>query len=154
VPIILNTWSFIAVSRKNNILRMYINGNLVASRSSTPALFYYNAGIVIGAFNGYFDDWRFTKYARFSDSIARVPLDEAPITNVPPDITINSIDPNKGPTRGGTFITINGTGFTDYTTCTVNGNTLTGITTVNNSIITGYTPVGSVGTANVVVINP
>jgi hypothetical protein len=157
-------WAYVAASKSGGRTRLYINGIKYADDSGTFSGFGFGTSLVnvrVGAtqlgpkyFYGYIDDARLTKYGRYTGDTHRVPAFEAPITNTPPDITLTSITPHKGPTAGGTLVTVEGSGFTDYTTCTIDGNSLTTITTVSDTELTGYTPPGTVGLKDVVVTNP
>lgn len=156
-----NEWVHVAACRASGTLRLYINGSKYHESSNTNSLGVTSLNLTIGKtsvasneYLGYIDDLRITKAARYTGSTLRVPAFEAPTDNVPPDITLTSITPNKGPTSGGTMVTLAGTGFTDYTTCTIDGNSLTTITTVSDTELTGYTPPGTVGLKDVVVANP
>jgi hypothetical protein len=157
----LNEWSFIAASRKSNVTRLYINGSQVASLSGNWPI-NHSSPIFIGAtstagsspINAYLDDWRYTKVGRYDTNPSRVPIYEAPTTNVPPEITLTSITPRKGPTGGGTLITLAGSGFTDYTECTIDGNPVTSMTTISDTEMTGLTPPGTLGLKDVIVTNP
>lgn len=71
-----------------------------------------------------------------------------------PAPTVTGISPAGGPTAGGTSVTITGTDFTGATGVTIGGNAATGITVVNASTITATTPVGTLGTKDVVVTTP
>ncbi len=68
--------------------------------------------------------------------------------------TLTSIDPAEGTEQGGTEFTLTGTDFVDGATVTIGGNPATDVAFVNSTSITGVTPAGTVGTANVVVTNP
>ena len=66
--IVLNTWTHVAVSRYNGTLRLYINGNLDTSASSTDSI--TTNGLSVGQaypnlsqeyFTGYIDDFRVTQ---------------------------------------------------------------------------------------------
>lgn len=64
-------------------------------------------------------------------------------------------NPIAGPSAGGTPITITGSGFdSSMTTLSVGSNPLNGLTVVNNTTITGTTPGGSQGPADVFVETP
>lgn len=65
--------------------------------------------------------------------------------------TITGISPNVGPIAGGTNITIYGTGFSGAATALIGGVAITSPTVVSEYVITGNTPAGSLGAANVVV---
>lgn len=67
-----------------------------------------------------------------------------------------TVDPPTGAVAGGTFITINGFG-TDFgpsTSVTIDGVEITGMSVVNEQALTGYTPPGVSGTADVRVFTP
>lgn len=64
---------------------------------------------------------------------------------------ITSIVPVTGSEDGGEPVTINGSGFLNGVPVTIGGAALTSITYVSSSQITGLTPVGTVGDADVVV---
>jgi PKD repeat protein len=67
---------------------------------------------------------------------------------------VTSIDPNSGYTIGGTPITIAGSGFDIAgATVTIGGSAVTGVTLVSPVEITGVTPPGVAGPADVVVTN-
>jgi hypothetical protein len=68
--------------------------------------------------------------------------------------TITSINPNFGPTSGGTSVTISGSNLTSATSVTFDGIGMTGLTVVNSATITGFTPTGSIGPATLVVTTP
>jgi hypothetical protein len=68
--------------------------------------------------------------------------------------TITSINPNFGPYTGGTGVTISGSNLTSATSVTFNGVQMTSLTVVNSATITGFTPEGSIGAANLVVTTP
>lgn len=156
----LNQWTYVAASRVSSVMRLYVNqdklGQASNSANMNQARDMYIGRTPGGAsqLNGYIDDLRYTKYGRYSTDRIRVPAFEASTSNTPPDITLTSIVPHKGPPSGGTFITLTGSGFTDYTTCTIDGNSLTTITTISDTSLTGYTPPGSVGLKDVIVTNP
>lgn len=62
----LNTWYHIAVTRRGNVVRLFVNGNLVSSNTSSATL---NAGgmtigndfFLSGNFNGFIEEFRFVK---------------------------------------------------------------------------------------------
>ena len=70
-----------------------------------------------------------------------------------PAPTITSISPAMGDISGGSSVTITGTGFVVGTTVTIDGNSITSLTIVSTTSITGITPAGTVGAKNVVVSN-
>lgn len=67
---------------------------------------------------------------------------------------IASVRPARGPTDGGTRITIIGEGFADGATVTIDGAPATDVTVVSAGTITATTPQGGAGPALVVVENP
>jgi IPT/TIG domain len=69
-------------------------------------------------------------------------------------ITFGSITPNTGTHTGGTPVTIVGTNFVSGTTVTIGGAPITSKVFVSSTEITGVTPAGTDGSANVVVTNP
>jgi photosystem II stability/assembly factor-like uncharacterized protein len=69
-------------------------------------------------------------------------------------ISLTSINPNSGPTKGGTVVTISGENVLPGATVTIGGSLALNVTVVNATTITASTPPGSAGTANVIVINP
>jgi hypothetical protein len=70
-----------------------------------------------------------------------------------PTINVNGINPDQGPTAGGTVVTITGTNFqtTGTTTVTFGGNQATDVTVNSSTSITATTPPGAPGFVNVVV---
>jgi hypothetical protein len=69
--------------------------------------------------------------------------------------TITSINPNSGPSNGGTIFTINGGGFANGVTVTFGGAPATNIFVFNNeTTIQAQTPLHAPGSVNVVVTNP
>ena len=69
--------------------------------------------------------------------------------------TVANISPSSGPTVGGTFVTINGTGFVSGNTAvTIGGNAAAGVTFGSTTSITAVTPSGAAGAQNVVVTTP
>ncbi len=76
-------------------------------------------------------------------------------TFVTPPPTVTGISPNKGPTLGGTDVTLTGTNFTGATGVTFGGNAATNVTVVNSTTITVTTPAAaSAGAVSVVVTTP
>ena len=73
-----------------------------------------------------------------------------------PDInavpTVTGVNPNSGPTAGGTTVSITGTGFNCVTGVSFGGVPATGVTTVSPTQITATSPAGA-GTVNVTVTN-
>lgn len=67
---------------------------------------------------------------------------------------ITSINPNFGPYTGGTSVTLSGSNLSSATSVTFNGQAMLSLVAVNSSTITGQTPEGSVGGANIVVTTP
>lgn len=66
----------------------------------------------------------------------------------------SNIDPDEGPTSGGTEVTITGSGLTGTTSVTFGGEDATGFTVDNDGQITATTPPHAPGTVDVVVTNP
>ncbi len=69
-------------------------------------------------------------------------------------MTFTSITPVTGPTIGGTAFTIVGTNFTSASTVTIGGAAATGLSETAGTSITGTTPAGAVGAADVVITDP
>lgn len=67
--------------------------------------------------------------------------------------SVTSISPTSGTERGGTSVTITGTGFTGATSASVGGLTLNSFTVVNDTTITGTTKMQVPGAKNVSVVN-
>ncbi len=67
--------------------------------------------------------------------------------------TITAVAPNRGPTGGGTSVTITGTGFRSGATVAFDGAMATSVTVVNDTTITAVTPAGGAGPKNIVVRN-
>ena len=74
-------------------------------------------------------------------------------TYVPPP-TITGISPSSGPITGGTVITITGTNLTGATDVTLNGSGCTAFNVSSSTSLTCTTPVGTYGSANVLVTTP
>ena len=68
--------------------------------------------------------------------------------------TITSISPNKGSTKGGTRVTITGTGFNNAATVTIGGSSATVISRNGSTGITVRTPAHAKGAVSVVLTNP
>lgn len=70
--------------------------------------------------------------------------------------TFSSCTPNKGPSIGGTAVTITGTGFTSSTSVTFNGVAATSFVVASATSITCVTPAGPIigGVVNIVINNP
>ena len=66
----------------------------------------------------------------------------------------SSVTPTSGSTLGGASVTLTGTSFQSGATVTFGGNTLTSVTVVNATTITGTTPSHAAGAVDVVVTNP
>jgi hypothetical protein len=67
---------------------------------------------------------------------------------------ITGINPNFGPIAGGTNVTISGQNLTGTTSIKFNNANLQNLVVVNSATITGLTPPGSTGTANLTIISP
>jgi hypothetical protein len=65
--------------------------------------------------------------------------------------TVTSVNPNNGPTAGGTSITITGTNFASGATVTVGGTGATSVSVTSATSITATTPAHAAGSADVVV---
>ncbi|MBL8115796.1 MAG: DUF11 domain-containing protein [Acidobacteria bacterium] len=68
--------------------------------------------------------------------------------------SVNLVVPAKGPTAGGTAVTIYGSNFDAGATVRFAGNPATGVTVVNATTITATTPAGPQGPVDVSVTNP
>lgn len=86
------------------------------------------------------EEWRVRRRANFA---ALNPWKLPPV--------IFSILPATGTSAGGTAVTISGAGFNDMTTATIGGQPLADLVVVDETTITGTTPAGAVGAADVVV---
>lgn len=75
-------------------------------------------------------------------------------TAPPPPPTVTSVSPSSGSIAGGTSITINGTNFTGATSISVGGTACASFTVIDDTTATCTTPVGSAGTASVLVTTP
>lgn len=69
---------------------------------------------------------------------------------VPPVVT--SITPNSGSTKGGTTVTVRGTGFTAGADLLLGGTPALGVTVLDATTLTGVTPARAAGTVDVVVV--
>lgn len=76
----------------------------------------------------------------------------APYSNVAP--TVTGISPSTGPTRGGTPVTITGTGFVSGATVAIGGTNAASVIFGSPTSLTATTPVGTEGTQTLVVKNP
>jgi len=154
-------WVHIAISRESGVVRTYIGQDKV-SQDTIAGTIDHTTNTLVGFrgdtfgyyFKGYMDDVRFTNYARYTTGTIRVPAFQAGITNVPPAINISAIAPATVPTSGGTPVTVTGSGFSDYTTCAIDGTSLDLIALVSDTSLTGETPAKTVGFKDVVVGNP
>ncbi|MBI4854193.1 MAG: IPT/TIG domain-containing protein [Acidobacteria bacterium] len=81
--------------------------------------------------------------------LTNVAISGAPATPAP---TLSNINPNRGPSSGGTEVTLTGTNFSNGATVTFGGTRVTP-RSVNATSITAVTPSGSAGAVNVVVTN-
>jgi len=75
-------------------------------------------------------------------------------TYLGPAPTANIVNPNNGPSSGGTAVTITGTDFVTGALVSFGGTLATGVTVVNATTITATTPAHTIGAVNVVVTNP
>jgi hypothetical protein len=67
---------------------------------------------------------------------------------------INSVDPNSGPSSGGTKITISGSQFDEGVKVLIGGSLVDSLERTNDSELRAITPEGDLGPANVTVTNP
>jgi len=67
--------------------------------------------------------------------------------------TVTAITPNSGTTKGGTAVTITGTGFLAGASVKLGGSSATGVTVVNSNAITAITPAHAAGAVSIVVTN-
>jgi hypothetical protein len=67
--------------------------------------------------------------------------------------TITSVTPNFGSNLGNTFITITGTNFLTGPAITIGGLSATSISFVSSTQVTCYTPVGTLGLADIILTN-
>jgi hypothetical protein len=74
-------------------------------------------------------------------------------TYVAPAPTITSVIPNSGSRRGGTSVTITGTGFASGATVSFGGTAATNVTVASSTSITAQSPPHASGVVNVVVTN-
>ena len=65
--------------------------------------------------------------------------------------TVSSVSPNRGPTAGGTAVTITGANFAAGATVTFGATAATNVVVVNSTTITATTPAGSAGAVTVTV---
>lgn len=75
---------------------------------------------------------------------------DAPI----PAPEISSIDPESGPTDGGTDVTISGTGFIDGATVSFGGEAATAVAYTDSTELVATTPAEAEGAVDVIVTNP
>src|SRR5690606_24312054 len=68
--------------------------------------------------------------------------------------TIALVTPNTGSTAGGTFVNINGTGFTGVTAVTFGGVPAASVTVINDLILWVTTPPHAAGAVTLVVTSP
>ena len=70
----LNTWQHVAVSRSGSSTKLFVNGTQVGSTytdsnsylACSMRIAYFNDGSTTNSFNGYIDELRITKYARYT----------------------------------------------------------------------------------------
>jgi plastocyanin len=67
---------------------------------------------------------------------------------------VTSVTPPSGPTTGGTAVTISGSNFQNGATLTFGANPATNVAFVDVNTLTGTTPAGPLGPADVTVLNP
>ena len=75
-------------------------------------------------------------------------------TYLGPAPTVTGVNPNNGPTAGGTPITISGTNFVSGATATLGGTAATNVVVVNSTTITATTAAHAAGAVTVTVTNP
>ena len=68
--------------------------------------------------------------------------------------TLATVSPDEGPTGGGQSVTLTGTGFRDGMTVTIGGAAATGLDVVSGTEATAFTPSGTAGEVDVVVVTP
>ncbi|MGB8328233.1 MAG: IPT/TIG domain-containing protein [Steroidobacteraceae bacterium] len=85
--------------------------------------------------------------ATFSNQVAVYGL-------IAPSPQITSVSPSRGPTAGGTSVTITGANFAAGAAVTVGGSAVTGLAVVNRTTITASTPAHASGPVSVTVANP
>ena len=72
----LNTWQHVAVSRSGGSTKLFVNGTQVGSTytdsnsylACSMRIAYFNDGSTTNSFNGYIDELRITKYARYTST--------------------------------------------------------------------------------------
>jgi len=87
---------------------------------------------------------------------AKLDVESIPSLMFPPSEPapiVSSIEPNTGPTIGGTTVVIMGTGFTPDSAVTIGGNLATDIAFVSSAELHATTPAGDKGVQDVVVVN-
>jgi phosphatidylserine/phosphatidylglycerophosphate/cardiolipin synthase-like enzyme len=77
---------------------------------------------------------------------------QAPPPGPPP--TLTGINPNAGPSAGGTNVTLTGTNFVNGATVKIGGASATNVVVSNATTITATTPAHAAGAVDVVVTNP
>lgn len=156
----INTWYHVAVDKDSSgKVRLYLDGVMVAS--GTPAdssMFDTTTALSVGNpidnsldFFGGMSSLRLTKgFARYaSDSGFTRPEAPAPLTA--PGVT--NISPIGGPAAGGTLVAISGGNFLGATDVTFDGVSCTGLV-VYQEVVFCYTPAGTNGPVDVVVVMP
>ncbi len=68
--------------------------------------------------------------------------------------SVSSLSPSSGSTAGGTLVTLSGSGFTDASAVTLNGNTISDFTVNSDNQITLIMPPGSAGVWDLTVTSP
>ena len=146
-----DTWVRVNLEWDGSTYKVYVDGVLLASRSSNTNFFNnYNATGMIGrsdynnqpfySLYGYFDRYIISDVARGGLATILTP-------------TITDISPATGSTAGGTDVTITGTEFAAGATVTFDGDSATDIIVVSATEITCVTPAHTAGAVDVVITN-
>lgn len=84
--------------------------------------------------------------------------DESPVPAgpppAPPGLSVQSVQPARGPVAGGQAVTCSGSGFQTGAAVTFGGNAATAVTVLGSGSLACLTPPGTSGLADVVVTNP
>lgn len=154
-----NTWQHVAIDFDGTKYRAFIAGVMVASSTTLRTIFNSPDNFSIGSnsngssffFAGNIKDLRITKgNNRYGSDTSFTP----PSAAFPRAVTVTGVSPASGGVAGGTAVTISGTEFTNTTDVKIGGNSITSLTVVNDTTITGNTAAHAAGTVNVQVFNP